>query len=170
MLRTSSGIYPQYTERFGRNQCEIGKSFLFTSNRRFFLEIYKKNNELHYLIPTKIENQKFGPCGPEYTIKDDEAIKIWRALNRDDPDTIAVSHRGSAGNYHIEIHPDYKHKERELFRQIEKLEKEHGSLDWRVALRIAEEVAKQKFCKFENEAKAMETDAACQQDATHVVD
>ncbi|MBN2422545.1 DNA polymerase II large subunit [Candidatus Woesearchaeota archaeon] len=42
-------------------------------------------------------------------------------------------------------------------RRIEKLEKEYGSLDWRVALKIAEEVAKQKFCKFKTKIKAMET-------------
>jgi len=41
-------------------------------------------------------------------------------------------------------------------KRIEELEKEYGSLDWRVALKIAEEVAKQKFCKFESEKEAME--------------
>jgi len=41
--------------------------------------------------------------------------------------------------------------------RIEKLEKEHGVLDWRVALKIAEEVAKQKFCKFQDTREAMET-------------
>ncbi|MBN1502849.1 DNA polymerase II large subunit [Candidatus Woesearchaeota archaeon] len=41
--------------------------------------------------------------------------------------------------------------------RIRKLEKEFGSLDWRVALKIAEEVAKQKLCKFESKLKAMET-------------
>jgi len=37
------------------------------------------------------------------------------------------------------------------------LEKEYGSLDWRVALKIAEEVALQKFCKFDTKLKALET-------------
>ena len=91
--------------------------------REFLLEIYKQTGSLHYLIPTKIENQKFGPCGPNYSPKDDEAIKIWRASNKDDSDIIAVSHRGSAGNYHIEIHPDYNLMEKDLFQEIEKLER-----------------------------------------------
>ncbi|MBR9690997.1 DNA polymerase II large subunit [Candidatus Woesearchaeota archaeon] len=43
-----------------------------------------------------------------------------------------------------------------LAERIEKLEKEFGSLDWRVALKIAEEVAKQKFCSFSDEREAME--------------
>jgi ribosomal protein S18 acetylase RimI-like enzyme len=75
---------------------------------------------LHYLIPIKVENQKFGPCGPDYSLEDDEAIKIWRIND----EIIAVSHRGSAGNYHVEIHPDFRSIEKELFREIEKLEKE----------------------------------------------
>ncbi len=41
--------------------------------------------------------------------------------------------------------------------RIEKLEKEFGVLDWRVALKIAEEVAKQKFCKFKDIRESMET-------------
>ena len=46
--------------------------------REFLLGIYKQTGLLHYLIPTKIENQKFGPCGPNYSPKEDVAIKIWR--------------------------------------------------------------------------------------------
>jgi DNA polymerase II large subunit len=41
--------------------------------------------------------------------------------------------------------------------RILKLEKQYGSLDWRVALKIAEEVALEKFCKFETREKALET-------------
>ncbi len=40
--------------------------------------------------------------------------------------------------------------------RIKELEKEYGSLDWRVAMKIAEEVAKQKFCKFKDEKEAIE--------------
>ncbi len=40
--------------------------------------------------------------------------------------------------------------------RIEELEKQFGKLDWRVALTIGLEVAKQKFCTFETELKAME--------------
>ena len=40
--------------------------------RDFLLDIYQENSVLHYLIPTKIENQKYGPCGTSYTKKDDE--------------------------------------------------------------------------------------------------
>ncbi len=41
--------------------------------------------------------------------------------------------------------------------RIGELEKEYGLQDWRVALKIAEEVASEKFCKFPDRKKAIET-------------
>ena len=86
--------------------------------RMFLLDIFNRTGVLHYLIPIKVENQKFGPCGPDYSLEDDEAIKIWRGSNKNTNEIIAVSHRGSAGNYHVEIHPEFKPMERELFQEI----------------------------------------------------
>ncbi|MCK4522320.1 MAG: hypothetical protein KAU20_07145, partial [Nanoarchaeota archaeon] len=43
-----------------------------------------------------------------------------------------------------------------LSKKIHGLEKIHGALDWRVALKIAEEVALEKFCKFKDKIEAME--------------
>ncbi|TFG29634.1 GNAT family N-acetyltransferase [Candidatus Thorarchaeota archaeon] len=91
--------------------------------RRFLLDIFKQSGSLHYLIPTKVENQKYGPCGPDYSPMDDEVFSIWRVSDKAGSDIIAVSHRGSAANYHIEVNPSYKNLERELFGEIEKLER-----------------------------------------------
>ncbi len=40
--------------------------------------------------------------------------------------------------------------------RIIELEEEYGAQDWRVAFKIAEEIAKEKFCKFESKKLAME--------------
>jgi len=40
--------------------------------------------------------------------------------------------------------------------RIIELEKEYGVLDWRVAFSIAEDVAREKFCKFKDQKEAME--------------
>lgn len=40
--------------------------------------------------------------------------------------------------------------------RIKELERKYGAQDWRVALLIAEEVAKEKFCKFKDKKEAME--------------
>lgn len=104
----------------------VSHPFTFQSNldstRAFLSEVYRANNMLHYLIPTRIENQKYGPCGPDYTPIDDEVFKIWRLSRKPDSDIVALSHRGWFGNYHIEIHPKYKNLEKELFAKIENFE------------------------------------------------
>jgi DNA polymerase II large subunit len=41
-------------------------------------------------------------------------------------------------------------------KRIKELEEKYGLLDWRVALKISEEVAKEKFCKFKDEKEAIE--------------
>ena len=41
-------------------------------------------------------------------------------------------------------------------KRIRDLEKKYGFLDWRVSLKIAEEVTKEKFCKFKDKVEAME--------------
>jgi len=41
-------------------------------------------------------------------------------------------------------------------KRIIELEKEYSPLDWRVALKIGEEVTKEKFCKFKDKKEAME--------------
>ncbi len=46
--------------------------------------------------------------------------------------------------------------DKRIVERIEWLEKEHGPLDPAVALIIAEEIAKEKFCKFESHKEAME--------------
>ncbi len=43
-----------------------------------------------------------------------------------------------------------------IVERIQELEGEYGSQDWRVALKIAEEVAMEKFCKFKDKLEAME--------------
>ena len=42
-------------------------------------------------------------------------------------------------------------------KRISELEKEYGPGDWRVALKIAEEIATEKFCKFDSQLKAIAT-------------
>jgi len=42
-----------------------------------------------------------------------------------------------------------------LPQRIQELEKKYGKLDWRIALEIAVEVAREKFCEFESKVEAM---------------
>jgi len=47
-------------------------------------------------------------------------------------------------------------KDSGVVKRIQELEKEYGAQDWRVALKIALEVAQEKFCKFKDKKEAME--------------
>jgi DNA polymerase II large subunit len=47
-------------------------------------------------------------------------------------------------------------KNTDATKRITELEKEYGILDWRVAFTIAEEVAREKFCKFKDQKEAIE--------------
>ena len=47
-------------------------------------------------------------------------------------------------------------KDTNIVPRVHELEETYGKLDWRVSLKIAEEVAQGKFCKFQNQIEAME--------------
>ena len=47
-------------------------------------------------------------------------------------------------------------KNSNIVQRIKELEKEYGAQDWRIALIVALETAKEKFCKFEDKKEAME--------------
>jgi DNA polymerase II large subunit len=55
------------------------------------------------------------------------------------------------------VAPEINDRSKEIVKRIESLEEEFGNQDWRVALKISEEIAKEKFCKFEEKKKAIET-------------
>ena len=46
-------------------------------------------------------------------------------------------------------------KDTNLVLRIQELEKIYGKLDWRVALKIAEEVALERFCKFNDKKEVL---------------
>lgn len=54
------------------------------------------------------------------------------------------------------VAPEINETAEKIVKRIEALEEEYGSQDWRVALKISEEIALEKFCKFEDKKKAIE--------------
>ncbi len=54
------------------------------------------------------------------------------------------------------VAPQIEESGEEIISRISSLEKQYGTLDWRVCLKIAEEVAFQKFCSFGSEKEAIE--------------
>jgi mycothiol synthase len=99
--------------------------------RGFLILTYNLTHSLQNWIPSRFENIKFGPCGPERQDKEDEYIKIWERT--DDPDVssvskiVAVTFCEPIGDCWIQIHPDYRFVEKELVLWMEKQRKETES-------------------------------------------
>src|SRR3989344_7731488 len=55
------------------------------------------------------------------------------------------------------VAPEINESSKEIVKRIEELEKQYGNQDWRVALKISEEIAKEVFCEFNDKKKAIET-------------
>ena len=60
------------------SRCTFSFDKDFNEVRDFLLDVYRGSSVLHYLIPTKIENHKYGPCGTPYTRKNDNDITLWK--------------------------------------------------------------------------------------------
>jgi ribosomal protein S18 acetylase RimI-like enzyme len=90
----------------------------------FLTHTYKCTHSYQNWIPSRFENIKFGPCGTEYQIEEDQYITIWEDTN--DSDTafiskiVAVTFLKPSGDCWIQIHPDYKLLEKEIVPWVEK--------------------------------------------------
>lgn len=94
----------------------------FESIQKFLAETYTLTNSFHNWAPTRFENRKFGPCGAEYQVEEDELVKIWELSNKSNPNTreiVAVTIMNASGANWIQIHPKHKYLEKELVLWIE---------------------------------------------------
>ncbi|MFW9922535.1 MAG: GNAT family N-acetyltransferase [Candidatus Thorarchaeota archaeon] len=102
------------------------KSFIwdndFNQIHDFITEIFLLSPSARYWNPNRFENRKFGPCGIEYTNKDDERVKIWEIISDDraSKKIVAISIEENESYYWILTHPKYKKYEIEIIQYIEK--------------------------------------------------
>lgn len=101
--------------------------------RNFLVEIFNLTKSLHYMIPSRFENRRFGPCGPDYTDEDDKLVKIWDDVDESTPSKeqriIAVTILDTSPVSYLNIHPDYEHAERNIILAMEELKKAMGKTD-----------------------------------------
>ncbi len=91
----------------------------------FLREICALTEFLRNLIPSRFENRRHGPCGPEYQDEEDSLVKIWEVLDEQD-DTksailAAISVFTDSPDSFISIHPDHTHYTREIVLKMEKI-------------------------------------------------
>ena len=101
---------------------------------KYFEEIEKKTQEI-YKIASVAKSKGLDPeKTPSIVIAKDMPEKVEGLIS-----TVAPQLKGKG-----------------ITKRIRNLEKKYGFLDWRISFIIAEEVANEKFCKFEDEKQAME--------------
>ena len=74
----------------------------------FLAEVCQTTYSLRSWIPSRFENRKFGPCGPEYRDEEDSFVKIWEDVNESgNAKIVAISILTDSPDSFFSIHPDY---------------------------------------------------------------
>lgn len=95
----------------------------------FLAELQVLTQSIRNWIPSRFENRKFGPCGPEYQDEEDRLVKIWEEIDESneslDPKIVAVAVLNGSPDSCLNIHPDYEYLTPEV---ILEMEKERGGI------------------------------------------
>jgi DNA polymerase II large subunit len=105
-----------------------------TDIKKYFEELEKETLEA-YRIASKARNKGYDPATkPEIVLAKNLAERVIGLI------TVVAPQLLNSG----------------AIKRVEELEKQYGTLDWRVAFQIALEIAQEKFCKFSDKREAME--------------
>jgi len=101
--------------------------------RNFLIELFNATKSLHNMIPSRFENRRFGPCGPEYTDEDDRLVTIWEETDESDfskeRKLIAVTILDTSPVSYLNIHPDHAHVEKDIILAMEEQKRAMGKTD-----------------------------------------
>ena len=89
------------------------------SAQRFLWEIFQLSRKLYTWIPTRLENERHGPCGPEEPREDDSKLRIWEYVDGNEPAMVALTILEPNGYFWMNIHPDHHELIREIIPAIE---------------------------------------------------
>jgi mycothiol synthase len=84
------------------------------SAQKFLWEIFKLSGKHYTWVPTRLENERHGPCGSEEEREDDSKLRIWEHVDGNDAKMVAVTILESNGVFWMNVHPEHH----ELFREI----------------------------------------------------
>ena len=89
--------------------------------RSFIIELYNLTYSLKNWLPIRFENRKFGPCGTEYCVEEDDLVKIWEDVNeaKGTSKMVAVTIAEGESSFVINTHPDYKAMESKIIKWVE---------------------------------------------------
>ena len=87
--------------------------------QRFLWEIFKTSGKHFTWVPTRLENERHGPCGDEDIREDDSKIRIWEYINDKDPMIVALTILEPNGIFWMNVHPDHHDLVREIIPALE---------------------------------------------------
>ena len=87
----------------------------FERVRAFVIEAFQAARPHMNWIPTRVENVAFGPCGAEYSDKEDEYIRQWIVGDR----IVAFTMVRPSGECWINVHPNHTMHVEELVEAVE---------------------------------------------------
>ncbi len=91
--------------------------------RKFLFDIFKQTSEHYTWVPTRLENERHGPCGDEEPREDDSKLRIWEYSDGDETSIVAVSILEPNGVFWINVHPDHEDLIRKLIPAVEEQRK-----------------------------------------------
>jgi GNAT superfamily N-acetyltransferase len=92
--------------------------------RRFLFGIFNQTGEHYTWVPSRLENERHGPCGSEDIREDDTKIRIWEYVDEKGPSIEALTILEPYGYFWINVHPDHEELVREIIPALEEQRKQ----------------------------------------------
>lgn len=87
--------------------------------RRFLGGIFNLSKKHYALVPSRLENERYGPCGSEEVREDDSRIRIWEYMDENVASMAALTLLEPNGYFWINVHPDHENLVRKLISAVE---------------------------------------------------
>jgi GNAT superfamily N-acetyltransferase len=97
--------------------------------RRFLGDIFNSTGELYTWVPTRLENERYGPCGSEEEREDDTKLRIWEYVDKKGPSIVALTILEPYGYFWMNVHPDHEELVRKIIPAVEEQRKQMNKGD-----------------------------------------
>jgi len=89
------------------------------SAQNFLWEIFKHSGKHYASLPSRLENERYGPCGDEDEREDDSKLRIWEIDDDAKPKIVALTILEENGVASLYVHPEHYELLREIIPNVE---------------------------------------------------
>ena len=93
------------------------------SAQRFLWEIFRLSGKHYAWIPSRLENERHGPCGFEDIREDDSKLRIWECADVNGSIMVALTILEPNGVFWMNVHPEHQELVRRIIPAIEEQRK-----------------------------------------------